>query len=285
MAGEKDPVDFVADQEPSSQSSGGVKTPGNFMSFYRSSSSDKLTGPEMKEEGTGREGNPKGGLIISELDGPREGAEMNDLYSPQADVSGGAVPKQNSNGQVPSSDLDGNREGAEMNDLYSPAAGGGTSTSDQHNSSQHMPNKTAAGADEHERRGEEGGSAVSRSGLVEVSKGMANEVGESFVTARARVMEKLSLMQLPSESLEGVRKTFETGLKGAYTTTRDAVQRTKQSILDILPSSLSSSSATEARKVVEDMEKDMLSNSEAAGEDDAGLPTSETAPMFMRAKL
>lgn len=57
-----------------------MKIFGNFMSFYWSFSSDKLIGFEMKEEGIGWEGNLKGGLIIFELDGFREGVEMNDLY-------------------------------------------------------------------------------------------------------------------------------------------------------------------------------------------------------------
>ena len=106
-----------------------------------------------------------------------------------------------------------------------------------------------AGTDEHEQRGEESGTVVSGPGLVEAGKGMATEVSDSLVSVRGRMMEKLSGLQLPSESLEAVRRTFETGLKGAYTTTRDAVQRTKQSLLDLFPSSHTSSSATEARKV------------------------------------
>lgn len=78
---------------------------------------------------------------------------------------------------------------------------------------------------------------------------MATEASETLVQIRGRVIEKLSSLHLPSESLEAVRKTFETGLKGAYTTTVDAVQRTKQSLLDILPASLAHTNANEARRV------------------------------------
>ena len=90
---------------------------------------------------------------------------------------------------------------------------------------------------------------VSGAGLVEASKGMAGEVGEALGAVRGRVMDRLARLQLPSESLEAVRRTFETSVKGAYATTRDAVQRTRQSLLDLFPSSLTSSTATEARKV------------------------------------
>jgi len=134
-----------------------------------------------------------------------------------------------------------------------------------------------AETDEHEQRGEASGTVVSGPGLVEAGKGMAMEV-----------MEKLGGLHLPPDSLDGVKRTVETSLKGAFTTTKDAVQRTKQSLLDILPSPLSSSSATQAHQVVEDMEKDMLANSEGSGEDLSQIQSeaaAETAPQFMRAKL
>lgn len=102
---------------------------------------------------------------------------------------------------------------------------------------------------EDEQRGESASTIMTGQGLVEASKGMASEASETLVQIRGRVMEKLSSLHLPSESLEAVRKTFETGLKGAYTTTVDAVQRTKQSLLDILPASLAHTNANEARRV------------------------------------
>lgn len=108
---------------------------------------------------------------------------------------------------------------------------------------------TPADKVEHEQRGESAGTILNGQGLVEASKGMATEASETLVQIRGRVMEKLSSLHLPSESLEAVRKTFETGLKGAYTTTVDAVQRTKQSLLDILPASLAHTNANEARRV------------------------------------
>lgn len=54
--------------------------------------------------------------------------------------------------------------------------------------------KMVVGVDEYEWWGEEGGSVVSWLGLVEVSKGMVNEVGEFFVIVCVCVMEKLFLM-------------------------------------------------------------------------------------------
>jgi hypothetical protein len=130
------------------------------------------------------------------------------------------------------------------------------------------------------------------SGVVEAGKGVATEVGDTVMGIRARVMERLAGLHLPTETLDAIRRTFETGVKG----TRDAVQRTRQSLADILPSSLSSDSNS-AGQVVEDVEKDMLGNFEGSGEDRSqvlegpkgGLKdtkdTDETRPTFMRAKL
>lgn len=109
--------------------------------------------------------------------------------------------------------------------------------------------KNVNATDEHEQRNEPSGTVISASGMVEATKGMAVEVSDTLVQLRGQVMEKLSTLQVPSETLEAVRRSFETGLKGAYTTTLDAVQRTKQSLFDILPSPLSSAHGDEARKV------------------------------------
>lgn len=92
--------------------------------------------------------------------------------------------------------------------------------------------------------------------------------------------------ELQGDHNDSIKRTLETSLKGAFATTKDAVQRTKQTLLDILPSSLSSSSAHQARQVVEDIEKDMLANSEGSGEDLSHVTSAaECAPLFMRAKL
>ncbi|KAG0613628.1 hypothetical protein M758_6G117400 [Ceratodon purpureus] len=256
MPGLKEPVDLMDEQ--GGDKSGGA---GRFISL----------------------GNP------GDVGGAGREKQQGDYYSPVATE----VVKKGGDEGKPSKDLDGSREGAEMNDLYSPEAGVDIVTSDKQSPPQKKTKEMAgAGTDEHEQRGEESGTVVSGPGLVEAGKGMATEVSDSLVSVRGRMMEKLSGLQLPSESLEAVRRTFETGLKGAYTTTRDAVQRTKQSLLDLFPSSHTSSSATEARKVVEEMEKDMLGNSEGSGEDMSQISEgpkvsiSETsAPQFMRAKL
>lgn len=125
------------------------------------------------------------------------------------------------------------------------------------------------------------------SGVVEAGKGVATEVGDTVMGIRARVMERLAGLHLPTETLDAIRRTFETGVKG----TRDAVQRTRQSLADILPSSLSSDSNS-AGQVVEDVEKDMLGNFEGSGEDRSQVSEgpkdttdTDSMPTFMRAKL
>ena len=103
VPGQKEPVDLVPEVEDqeSSGRSGAKSAPGKFISFFGSPG-----------DGEGKDGREK---------------QQGDYYTP---VATEVVNKGNFKGK-PGKDLDGNQEGAEMNDLYSPEAGVDIATTDK----------------------------------------------------------------------------------------------------------------------------------------------------------
>lgn len=101
IPGQKEPADLALDQEISQQPQ--TKKPGSFMRFFsrntESSENGSVKGAGAVEEDNKQQGDyyapvptkfraKKGSdeNPSSNLDGPREGAEMSDLYSPQCAV-------------------------------------------------------------------------------------------------------------------------------------------------------------------------------------------------------
>lgn len=97
IAGQKEPADLALEQENSQQPQ--TKKPGSFMRFFSRNT-------ESSENGSGKGAGPV------EEDNKQQG----DYYAPVPTKFGA---KKGSD-EKPSSHLDGPREGAEMSDLYSP---------------------------------------------------------------------------------------------------------------------------------------------------------------------
>ncbi|XP_074270368.1 uncharacterized protein LOC141594065 [Silene latifolia] len=102
-----------------------------------------------------------------------------------------------------------------------------------------------------------------------VVKGVASDIRSRMITLKDKVMEKLTAAAVPSDKLENARSFLETMIKdvtsAAQGITKDALQRIKSHLVDILPSispSLTSKMVDDADEEAESIENDKRDNKE-----------------------
>ncbi|KAH9626776.1 hypothetical protein KSS87_006978 [Heliosperma pusillum] len=100
-----------------------------------------------------------------------------------------------------------------------------------------------------------------------VVKGVASDIRSRMNTLKDRVMEKLTAASVPSDKLENARSFLETMIKDVTTKaqgiTKDALQRIKSHLVDILPSmspTLTSKMVDDAEEEAESIENDKRDN-------------------------
>lgn len=102
--------------------------------------------------------------------------------------------------------------------------------------------------------------------VLEASKVVAADIRGSLFQMKEMLVDKLAAVPIPAESLESARQSIESILREAtqtaYGMTKDAMQRIRLRLVEIIPSL----SASETREIVDDVEREMLDMSEASQE-------------------
>lgn len=105
--------------------------------------------------------------------------------------------------------------------------------------------------------------------VLEASKEYAADIGRSLFHMKERLMYKLAAVPIPAEALDNARQSVETIIKdmthAAQGLTKDAVQRIKSRLVEILPSL----SPTQTEKIVDDAETEVLDMSQGSATRDA----------------
>lgn len=101
-------------------------------------------------------------------------------------------------------------------------------------------------------------------GVLEASKGYAADIRRSLFHMKERLMDKLAAVPIPAEALDNARQSVETAIKDMTHTaqgmTKDAMQRIKGRLVEILPSL----SPHHTGKIVHDAEREVLGISQVA---------------------
>jgi len=101
-------------------------------------------------------------------------------------------------------------------------------------------------------------------GVLEASKGYAADIRRNLFHMKERLMDKLAAVPIPGEALDNARQSVETIIKdmthAAQGMTKDAMQRIKGRLVEILPSL----SPHHTGKIVDDAEREVLGMSQAA---------------------
>lgn len=105
--------------------------------------------------------------------------------------------------------------------------------------------------------------------VLGASKEYAADIGRSLFHMKERLMYKLAAVPVPAEALDNARQSVETIIKdmthAAQGLTKDAVQRIKSRLVEILPSL----SPTQTEKIVDDAEIEVLDMSQGSATRDA----------------
>lgn len=95
-------------------------------------------------------------------------------------------------------------------------------------------------------------------GVLEASKGYAADIRRSLFHMKERLMDKLAAVPIPAKALDNARQSVETVIKDMTHTaqgmTKDAMQRIKGRLVEILPSL----SPHHTGKIVHDAEREVL---------------------------
>lgn len=101
-------------------------------------------------------------------------------------------------------------------------------------------------------------------GVMEASKGYAADIRRSLLQMKERLMDKLAAVPIPAEAMDNARQSVETVIKdmthAAQGMTKDAMQRIKGRLVEILPSL----SPHHTGKMVHDAEREVLGMSQVA---------------------
>eukprot|EP00250_Pteridium_aquilinum_P034428 c7563_g1_i1 orf=274-1125(-) len=127
--------------------------------------------------------------------------------------------------------------------------------------------------DEEKGHQSEGANGWGVRSVLEVSKGVAADLRGSFgrlLQMKSMLIEKLSSMPtIPAETLEHARHSIESiisdATQSAYGKTRDAMSRIRLKLVEIIPSL----TPHETKKIVDDVEREVLDMSKATSKGDS----------------